>query len=100
MSLALALDQVQRGTWWNEPTMPQKPSKKKMQQSIIENRAALLATIRAAGRPMSIGECAEATGLTISTVGNLLKATYKSGITTSRIIGDKRYVEVLKMEAA
>jgi DNA-binding transcriptional ArsR family regulator len=100
MSLALALDQVQRGTWWNEPTMPAKPSKKQVQQAVEDNRTALLNTIRATGRPMSIGECAEATGLTISTVGNLLKSPYKRGIATSRIIGDKRYVEVLKMEAA
>jgi predicted transcriptional regulator len=93
-----AIDQIQRGSWWHEPTMPAKPSKKQVQQAVEDNRTALLNTIRAAGRPMSIEECAEATGLTISTVGNLLKKAYKLGHATSRIIGDKRYVEVVKWQ--
>lgn len=91
-----ALAQVELGTWWNEPTMPAKPSKKQVQQAVEDNRTALLNTIRATGRPMSIEECAEATGLTVSTVGNLLKKPYKQGIATSRVIGAKRYVEVVK----
>lgn len=79
MSLAIAIDQVQRGTWWNEPSEPWRANAAARRRS-EEHRQCLLHIIRSSSEPIGIKEASDRTGLSIASVRNLLKPAMESGI--------------------
>jgi len=83
--VAFGLDQIQRGTWWNEPTEPWRSNIAARQRS-EEHRQCLLRLLRIAGEPVAIKDLADRAGMTIHSVRNLLKPALEAGSAQRRVI--------------
>ena len=95
MSLALALDQVQRGTWWNEPSEPWRSNTAARKRS-EEDRQALLRILRAAGQPIPIKQLADMAELALMSVRNLMAPAIASGQVRREVIHGIIHLELVK----
>jgi hypothetical protein len=76
--VAHGLDQIQRGTWWNEPTEPWRSN---IGQRAKNARAKeeTVATVRAQGRPVSIAWIAEHYGISAFAARNKVRPVVQDG---------------------
>lgn len=95
MSLALALDQVQRGTWWNEPSEPWRANAAARRRS-EEHRQCLLRMIQSSPEPVGIKEASDRTGLSIASIRNLLKPALEAKQIQRVTIGGVVHLEARK----
>lgn len=76
--VAFGLSQIQRGTWWHEPSEPWRSNTAARRRS-EENRQGLLRILSAAGQPIPLKQLADAAGLTISSVKNIMRPVIDAG---------------------
>ena len=95
--VALGLSQIQRGTWWHEPSEPWKSNTAARKRS-EENRKCLMNVIRMAGGPVPMKQVAEAAGLSLFSVRNLIKPAIEAGTVIRREIGGVIHLELAKCQ--
>ena len=82
---AFGLSQIQRGTWWYEPSEPWRVNTAARKRS-DENRRGLLRILHAASQPNPIKQLAETAGLSIMSVRNLMAPAIASGQVRREVI--------------
>ena len=91
---AFGLSQIQRGTWWFEPSEPWRSNTAARKRS-DENRRGLLQILRAAGKPIPIKQLAEMAGLALMSVRNLMAPAIASGQVRREVIDGITHLEIV-----
>lgn len=82
---AFGLSQIQRGTWWFDPSEPWRSNTAARKRS-DEHRSTLLRIIRAAGKPVPIKQLADMADLSLMSVRNLIKPLIDEGLISREVI--------------
>lgn len=82
---AFGLSQIQRGTWWFDPSEPWRSNTAARKRS-EEDRQALLRILRAAGQPIPTKQLADMAGLALMSVRNLIKPLIDEGLISREVI--------------
>lgn len=93
--VAFGLDQIQRGTWWNDSTEPWRSNIAARRRS-EEHRQCLLRMIQSSPDPVGIKEASDRTGLSIASIRNLLKPALEAGQIRRVTIGGVVHLEARK----
>lgn len=92
---AFGLSQIQRGTWWFDPSEPWRSNTAARKRS-EEDRQAMLRILRAAGQPIPIKQLAETAGLALMSVRNLMAPAIASGQVRREVIHGIIHLELVK----
>lgn len=92
---AFGLSQIQRGTWWFDPSEPWRGNTAARKRS-DENRRGLLRILRAAGQPIPIKQLADMSGLALMSVRNLMAPAIASGQVRREVIHGIIHLELVK----
>lgn len=95
MSLSIALNQITRKTWWNDPPQPWKSNKKRLNDS-AERRIKLFNQIKRHGRPVLFSSLAESNQCTIQVIRGLSNQMVIDGKLRRVQIDGKMALEVIK----
>lgn len=93
--VAFGLSQIQRGTWWFDPSEPWRNNTAARKRS-DENRRGLLRILHAAGQPIPIKQLAETAGLALMSVRNLMAPAIASGQVRREVIHGIIHLELVK----
>lgn len=93
--VAFGLSQIQRGTWWFDPSEPWRSNTAARKRS-EEDRQALLRILRAAGQPIPTKQLADMAGLALMSVRNLMAPAIASGQVRREIIHGIIHLEHVK----
>lgn len=93
--VAFGLSQIQRGTWWFDPSEPWRSNTAARKRS-EENRQGLLRILKAAGQPMPLKHLADAAGLTIASVRNIMRPAIDAGQVRRETIHGIIHLELVK----
>ena len=91
---AFGLSQIQRGTWWFEPTEPFRRNTAARKRS-DENRRGLLRILHANSQPIPIKQLAETAGLSLMSVRNLMAPAIASGQVRREVIHSIIHLETI-----
>lgn len=83
--LTHGIEQVQRGTWWFDPSEPWRNNTAARKRS-DEHRSTPLRIIRAAGKPVPIKQLADMADLSLMSVRNLIKPLIDEGLISREVI--------------
>lgn len=92
---AFGLSQIQRGTWWFDPSEPWRNNTAARKRS-DENRRGLLRILRAAGQPIPMKQLADMAGLALMSVRNLMAPAIASGQVRREVIHGIIHLELVK----
>lgn len=94
MSLKLALSEIAKTSWWNEPHQPWKSNKKRL-ANVEEQRKLLLASILKKRTPKTMAELAEENDCTVAKIRALVAPYVDSGVLV-RGVNDEQKVTIFK----
>ena len=92
---AFGLSQIQRGTWWFDPSEPWRSNTAARKRS-EEDRQAMLRILRAAGQPIPIKQLSDMAGLALMSVRNLMAPAIAAGQVRREVIHGIIHLELVK----
>lgn len=87
MSLTIALSQISKPSWWNDPPEPWQTNRKRLAET-SEQRDLLLASIQRKRTPKTMAELADENDCTVAKIRSLVAPFIESGVLVRGVNAD------------